>query len=88
MSIASELNRLLQAKSDLATAIANKGETVPANATMDDYAALVDSIKRMIRILEAGDMDSFSACAKTTASKYTIQRNCEEVFSVFEKLFL
>lgn len=45
MSIASELNRLLQAKSDLATAIANKGVTVPANATLDDYAALVDSIQ-------------------------------------------
>lgn len=45
MSIASELNRLLQAKSDLATAITNKGVTVPANATLDDYAALVDSIQ-------------------------------------------
>ena len=45
MSIANELSRLLQAKSDLATAITNKGVTVPANATLDDYAALVDSIQ-------------------------------------------
>lgn len=44
MSIASEITRLQTAKSDLATAIANKGVTVPANATLDDYAALVDSI--------------------------------------------
>lgn len=44
MSIASELNRLLQAKSDLATSIAAKGVTVPAATTIDGYAALVDSI--------------------------------------------
>lgn len=44
MSIASELNRLLQAKSDLATSITNKGVTVPSSATLDDYPALVDSI--------------------------------------------
>lgn len=46
MSIASELNRLLQAKSDLATSIAAKGVTVPASATLDDYPALVDSIQQ------------------------------------------
>lgn len=45
MSIASEITRLQTAKSDLATSIANKGVTVPANATLDDYAALVDSIQ-------------------------------------------
>lgn len=46
MSIASELNRLLQAKSDLATSIENKGVTVPASATLDDYPALVDQIQQ------------------------------------------
>lgn len=46
MSIASELNRLLQVKSDLATSIANKGVTVPAATTIDGYAALVDSIQQ------------------------------------------
>jgi hypothetical protein len=45
MSIVNEINRLQQAKSDLATSIANKGVTVPAFATLDDYAALVDSIQ-------------------------------------------
>ena len=45
MSISDEILRLQTAKSDLATAIANKGVTVPANATLDDYAALVDSIQ-------------------------------------------
>lgn len=46
MSIASEIARLQSAKADLATSIANKGVTVPANATLDDYAALVDSIQQ------------------------------------------
>ena len=45
MSIASEITRLQAAKSDLATSIANKGVTVPSSATLDDYAALVDSIQ-------------------------------------------
>jgi hypothetical protein len=46
MSIASELSRLQQAKSDLATSITNKGVTVPATTTIDGYAALVDQIQQ------------------------------------------
>ena len=46
MSIASELSRLLQAKSDLAASIENKGVTVPAATTIDGYAALVDQIQQ------------------------------------------
>lgn len=46
MSIASELSRLQQAKSDLATSIASKGVTVPAATTLDGYAALVDQIQQ------------------------------------------
>ena len=44
MSIASEITRLQQAKNDLASSLAAKGVTVPSSATLDDYAALVDSI--------------------------------------------
>ncbi len=44
MSISTEIARLQQAKSDLATSIENKGVTVPSSATLDDYPALVDSI--------------------------------------------
>ena len=46
MSIASEITRLQQAKSDLATSITNKGVTVPAATTLDGYAALVDQIQQ------------------------------------------
>jgi hypothetical protein len=45
MSISTEIARLQQAKSDLATSIANKGVTVPAATTIDGYAALVDQIQ-------------------------------------------
>ena len=44
MSIASEITRLQEAKADIKTAIENKGVTVPASATLDEYASLVDSI--------------------------------------------
>lgn len=44
MAISNEIARLQQAKADLKTAIENKGVTVPSNATLDDYADLVDSI--------------------------------------------
>lgn len=44
MSIASEITRLQQAKADIKTAIEAKGVTVPSDATLDDYADLVDSI--------------------------------------------
>lgn len=44
MSIATEISRLQQAKADIKTAIEGKGVTVPSDATLDDYADLVDSI--------------------------------------------
>ena len=46
MSVASEIQRLQTAKSDLATSIAAKGVTVPAATTIDGYAALVDQIQQ------------------------------------------
>ncbi len=46
MSVADEILRLQQAKSDLATSIAAKGVTVPAATTLDGYAALVDQIQQ------------------------------------------
>ena len=45
MAISDEITRLQQAKADLKTAIEGKGVTVPSNATLDDYADLVDSIE-------------------------------------------
>ena len=45
MSIQSEIDRLKTAKSGLATAITGKGVTVPEDATLSDYPALVDQIQ-------------------------------------------
>lgn len=45
MSIASEITRLQNAKTALATSIGNKGVSVPASTKLDGYAALVDSIQ-------------------------------------------
>ena len=45
MSVASEIQRLQGAKSDLATAIAAKGVTVPAGTKIDGYATLVGQIQ-------------------------------------------
>lgn len=47
MNIASELGRLQQSKADLETAIEAKGVTVPAEALLDDYPALVDDIVQL-----------------------------------------
>lgn len=44
MSIASEIARLQTAKSDLKTAIENKGVTVPSATKLDGYASLVNQI--------------------------------------------
>ena len=44
MSVATELQRIIDAKADLKTAIENKGVTVSSSALIDAYPALVDSI--------------------------------------------
>lgn len=44
-TINDELTRIEQAKAAIATAIGNKGVTVPANAKIDDYATMIDTIQ-------------------------------------------
>ena len=44
MSIASEIQALQQDKSDIATAISNKGVTVPSNSGFDSFAGLIENI--------------------------------------------
>ena len=47
MSISNEITRLQTAKSDLKSAIENKGVTVPSAIKLDGYASLVDDIETM-----------------------------------------
>ena len=45
MSIQSEISRLMQAKSDISAAIADKGVPVPTTIKMDEFASLIESIE-------------------------------------------
>ena len=45
MSVQSEITRITTAKSDIATAITNKGVTVPSGTKLDGMAALIGSIE-------------------------------------------
>lgn len=82
MSIVSELNRLQQAKSDLATSIINKGVTVPSSATLDDYPALVDQIQGggSIDIFEIMENNIFTVVSGTSPSNanYAFKFNFED----------
>ena len=44
MTVQSEIDRIAGAKSDIATAIANKGVAVPSGTKLDGMSALIDSI--------------------------------------------
>lgn len=46
MSIASEIQALQQDKTDIATAISNKGVTVPSGSGFDSFAGLIASISK------------------------------------------
>lgn len=56
MSIASEIQALQQDKSDIATALTNKGVTVPDGSGFDSFSTLVDNI----------DQRKFQASGSTT----------------------
>lgn len=45
MSIATQLQRIMQAKEDIKASIENKGCTVPSSALIDSYAAIIDTIQ-------------------------------------------
>lgn len=44
MSIRSQIDRINNAKSEIASAISSKGVTVPANASIDDMAEYIEQI--------------------------------------------
>ena len=45
MSIATEIQRLQGAKTDITTAIANKGVTIPSGTTLDNYNNYIAQIQ-------------------------------------------
>ena len=52
MSVQTEITRLNTAKSDIATAITNKGVTVPDGTMLDKMAAIVDAIEAASELAE------------------------------------
>ena len=63
MSIASEIQALQQDKSDIATAISNKGVTVPSSSGFDSFAALIANIS-------TGKKVKYIEIALTTSVQY------------------
>lgn len=53
MSVQSEITRLADAKSAIATAIAGKGVTVPDGTKLDGMAALVEEIDTSVPVASA-----------------------------------
>ncbi len=74
MSIASELDRLQTAKSDIADAITSKGTTVPGGTKMDGFASLIAEIDMGVSFPEtpsAGDTPLFAKLALWTMTGAT-----------------
>ena len=47
MSVATELNRIISAKADIKTAVANKGVTIPDDKLIDEYADYIDNRNKL-----------------------------------------
>ena len=72
MSIATELNRIIGAKSDMKTSIEAKGVTVPSNATIDAYHNYVDQITTGggTPLVESTDLSDYSGATFGDATQY------------------
>jgi hypothetical protein len=65
-SIAEEIQRLKDAKSNIKTSIQNKGVSVDDTATLDAYPALIDSIEQTTTTIDVGAMGGKFAYSKWT----------------------
>ena len=71
-TINDELTRIEGAKADIATAIGNKGVTVPANAKIDDFADLIAAIQTGGGGGGGGTDDTFEKVIKRTITSVDI----------------
>lgn len=87
-TINDELLRIEGAKADIATAIGNKGVTVPANAKIDDFADLIAAIQtgggdsNVLRSLIERSITSIEIPNGITSIGYSIFQNCSNLESV------
>lgn len=60
MSVATELNRIIGAKADIKTAVANKGVTIPDDKLIDEYADYIDQIQTGTNlVVNSNNLDYF-----------------------------
>lgn len=81
MSIASEITRIQDAKSDIADAIEAKGVTVPASTKIDGYAALVAAIPQ-----GASEITYPVVVETLTTGTYTLPPNTFVKFGTIESI--
>ena len=65
-TVAEEIQRLKQAKSDIKTSLINKGVAVDDAALLDSYPALIDSIEQTTSIVDVGAIRGKFAYSKWT----------------------
>ena len=79
MSVQSEITRLTTAKSDISTAITNKGVTVPSGTKLDGMAALIDSISGGEDVIIKEVAFNPSANYLLSKDKCVITHNCGKI---------
>ena len=79
MSVQSEITRLTTAKSDISTAITNKGVTVPSGTKLDGMAALIDSISGGEDVIIKQVTFNPSANYLLSDDKCVITHNCGKI---------
>ena len=79
MSVHSEIDRIADAKSDIATAITNKGVTVPSGTKLDGMAALIDSISGGEDVIIKEVTFNPSANYLLSNNKCVITHNCGKI---------
>lgn len=79
MSIAAEITRLQTAKANIASAIADKGVTVPDGTKLDGMAALIDEITTADKIVHADIPDYIKSMALEVAKKVKAVQTDESI---------
>ena len=79
MSVQSEIDRIAGAKSDISTAITNKGVTVPSGTKLDGMAALIDSISGGEDVIIKRVTFRPSANYLLSSDKCVVTHNCGKI---------
>ena len=79
MSVQSEIDRIAGAKSDISTAITNKGVTVPSGTKLDGMAALIDSISGGEDVIIKRVTFKQSSNLLLSSDKCVVTHNCGKI---------